>query len=1304
MAAITASPGAAAYAAVLRSYEKAGEVEGAIEWLDKMAADGIRLDQGAYSAVLKACQVKRDLPAAEQWLERMESDGILVDRSSYVTVVRCAALAGDADAAARWIEVLDRQPGMKAFADVHNAVLHAFAEAGDVPGAAAWFDQMPAWGVAPNARTYDAMIQACAEAGQPAAAVEWFRRMDAEGFEPLEGSYSEVIIAHLKAKQHQRAEVWFNRSMELRTLPTGSSFASVLNACVKAGQTRRAMRWFERFVASGAKPDVRCYTSVISICAENGHTQVATRWLKRMAAEGLKVDAISYNAVLKAFHYRKDAAGVTEMFGQMVNAGISPDEYSFGYIVSTLAEVGDIEGMSVWADRMQEHGHDPSRLPYDKIVKSLAAAKQGQSAREWLERASDNGGKGASNEAYGAVVKALLTDGLAEEARGLLNDMRKRGKGKGKGKARLRPQMAVYITFFRHYAKVGDEASAQAAADLHEEMVSDGVSATAETHTCVLTAFAKCGDKQKVFEWLETMVTAGIRPDERTYTSVINVFANLGDTTGAAEWLEKMVTDGLRPDVATYTTVLKSYLQRGDVFGAARWLEWMEVDKVQADTGAYNYVLGGFAASGNLSAAEQVFDRMSAVGVQPTELSFNHLLDCCAKARVRAAARRWLKAMEEADIKPGGIAYAAMARVHAADGRVKEAEQFLQKMINEDKPPMSVKLKTVEYVMGIFQLEGKEEPLQRLADKYPKVFEHLEAQGTVTDDELLSGDGGGLAAAALAPAPPAPGASGRGGGGRRSGARSAGVGRRSTSLEQRARKTKRRLSKRPGDSSAAGDRSSLEAAMQQFNKIRLKGEPSINDWHDVLRSFAGGDGTAPRARLAVAWIKKMREAGVELNAFSYMTLLGAFAEAGDSGAAVQWFERMVGNGITPLEGHFQHAVRAIKRDAVAKGTVQRPINETQMLERLLLASSGKQKGKVRSYDFIVRKLAEYGDTNGAAAWYDRAKAEGMFVSSMTCEIAAKASMEDGSETKTLFWLEEIPQTYGEDKLKTSITAFVRRIALGGKSLPDDAALDAVAAWMRRISLAKLDKKDVPYETFISLYSSSKRLAEASAWFNKLIDSGQSPTLEAYKDMIRCSSECRRPDTARKWMETLKLTEHKLDTDSYNSLLKSYIFELDVEGAVACYNEMVAEGLTPDAVSNALMIKLFSRVGDCAGAERWYAAALNTNHTLGWDVYESLIHAHLDAGDLSSALDRAKDLSATGKKTGAKIWVAQLRAASEQAGVQPDLVKQVVREMVRNGHEPGKQAMQAMERVLGRTGCRQLCDELGVDLDKLLRTH
>merc|ERR1719215_1532978 len=103
--------------------------------------------------------------------------------------------------------------------------------------------------------------------------------------------------------------------------------------------------------------------------------------------------------------------------------------------------------------------------------------------------------------------------------------------------------------------------------------------------------------------------------------------------------------------------------------------------------------------------------------------------------------------------------------------------------------------------------------------------------------------------------------------------------------------------------------------------------------------------------------------------------------------------------------------------------------------------------------------------------------------------------------------------------------------------------------MRRISLKKLDKKDVPYETFISLYATSRRLAEASAWFNKLIDAGQTPSLQAYKDMIRCSSDCRRHDTARKWMETLKLTEHKPDTDSYNTLLKSYIADLDVEGTV-----------------------------------------------------------------------------------------------------------------------------------------------------------
>merc|ERR1719310_604040 len=70
------------------------------EWLEKMAAAGVKPNVVHYTEVLDACAQAGDAKRAERWFQRMLADGVEADTICYNTVITAHARARDA--ARKW--------------------------------------------------------------------------------------------------------------------------------------------------------------------------------------------------------------------------------------------------------------------------------------------------------------------------------------------------------------------------------------------------------------------------------------------------------------------------------------------------------------------------------------------------------------------------------------------------------------------------------------------------------------------------------------------------------------------------------------------------------------------------------------------------------------------------------------------------------------------------------------------------------------------------------------------------------------------------------------------------------------------------------------------------------------------------------------------------------------------------------------------------------------------------------------------------------------------------------------------------
>ncbi|WP_092944730.1 pentatricopeptide repeat-containing protein [Roseateles sp. YR242] len=284
------APNCYVYTAVISTYAKARDPEGALEWFEHLLIHGPVLCPPAvpnvvtYNAVMLAYQKAGNAKGTAKLFVHLMTHGPTMIPPVQPNILTCRYLifahtqAHDASGAFNCLKhLLAYGPTLTRpiVPDIliWNAVLLAQAKVGDNIGASECFKLLCSQDASfepravPNDATYLAVMLAHAEAGDPVGANYCFEHLLQNGphFDPPVVPnikiYNALLAAHARSEKPEGVFFWWNhlkgrgQELEPKVVPNKHTYRTMIKACKKLGDWAFARAFLEHAIKSGFDPE-----------------------------------------------------------------------------------------------------------------------------------------------------------------------------------------------------------------------------------------------------------------------------------------------------------------------------------------------------------------------------------------------------------------------------------------------------------------------------------------------------------------------------------------------------------------------------------------------------------------------------------------------------------------------------------------------------------------------------------------------------------------------------------------------------------------------------------------------------------------------------------------------------------------------------------------------------------------------------------------------------------------------------------------------------------------------------------------
>ena len=209
---------------VIATHARAGDVDGAIEWFDKLRSAGFCPNSKSYSCLIKMYARRGDLNEVLRLFHESESKGIVPVISMVNGTVQALVQNDRFDDA---LEMLDKASQMEMQGSrtrMWNYLLTALAQRGELEKVRETHQQMEDNNITSDAFTYAIMMHSLAMHKFPEAADKILHKvMFRAKLQPTSFHYAVVMGGYLKTKQYHRIFELYNEMIEKNIKPTFSA-------------------------------------------------------------------------------------------------------------------------------------------------------------------------------------------------------------------------------------------------------------------------------------------------------------------------------------------------------------------------------------------------------------------------------------------------------------------------------------------------------------------------------------------------------------------------------------------------------------------------------------------------------------------------------------------------------------------------------------------------------------------------------------------------------------------------------------------------------------------------------------------------------------------------------------------------------------------------------------------------------------------------------------------------------------------------------------------------------------------------
>jgi len=550
--------------------------------------------------------------------EVMDSTRLEIDDAVFGQFIKAAVQAGKLDLA-RKIYRRAKNP------DAQNcmSLIRACGQEGDAPQALAMLRELRDRGEA-DTSAYNCALDVCFSCGDTGAAQGLFQEMRAS-------RRVDAISYNILLKQLVRAD-------------SGAS-ASDLDALLE--EMRKA----------GLRPNLATYNSVI--CAAMAVGDFARAWrtvdIIESQAGAHAVDVYTVTSLFKGYRRERDRPCMDKRaFDRAISLiskySVKVDEVLVNVALEACVSLRDQARLGATLEAFAKAGfavpQQCGMLTYGILIKANGQNRQMNVAWKYWREATTDRGLVASEQLYGQMIDALVSNDCMGDALRLFRDMQEVHKERWDS-----PGFSVaYAMIIRGYAQRKE-----------------------------------CG---RALECYEEMQAHGAKVGLVVFNTLVDACSRVGDMDSAARLFTDIVDADCTPDLITYSTLIKGYCVRAELDKAMELLALMRRKGIVPDAIVFNSLLDGCAKQQMPGLCEQVIHDMVEAGISPSNHSASILIKLHSRCRDVDAAFRVIDEMPQMyGFRPNAAVYTCLMATCVANGRLSDALALRERMLQDRALP-----------------------------------------------------------------------------------------------------------------------------------------------------------------------------------------------------------------------------------------------------------------------------------------------------------------------------------------------------------------------------------------------------------------------------------------------------------------------------------------------------------------------------------------------------------------------------------------------------------------------------------------
>nr|GME06054.1 pentatricopeptide repeat-containing protein At5g55740, chloroplastic [Ipomoea batatas] len=632
---------------------KDGQLQQAVDLLNRMEAQELRIGPEFYGELLQGCVYRRDLLLGQQVHAKILKNGKFFAKNEFIETKLVIFYAK--------CDLFDVSSNLFSRLRLKNefswaAMIGLYSRVGLFEEALWGFIEMQENGISADNFVLPNVLKACgalsnSDFGKCVHGQVWKLNFDGCVFVA-----SSLIDMYGKCGALVDARKVFDNMSKRNVV----AWNSIIGSYMQNGFNEEAIQIFNEMRIEGFEPSRVTLSSILTTSANLRALKVGKQVHAIAIQNGLDLDNILGTSLINFYAKVGLASDAELVFSRMTEK----DVVAWNLLIFCYVQSGEVEKALYLCREMRSAG-----LLYDCVtLSSLLSASTnlrdlnlGKAAHCFCLR---------NNFESDAVVASSIVDMYAKCKR--ITDARQVFDSTAD------KDIVSWNTLLAAYAEMGFSGETL---KLFYQMQLDGVQQNIISWNLVILGFLRNGQINEATDMFLQMKASGVHPNHITYTTFITGLSQIGFGNEAIMFFQQMLEAGLEPTSASIVGVLSACTNMASLLcGKAIHGQIFDVISIK-EIALYNAMISGYALHGRAVQALGLFEHLKQEGVEPDNITFTTVLaSCCHTGLVNGGLNVFHEMVSVYNVKPSMQHYGCLATLLSRCGNVYEALHVVQKM------------------------------------------------------------------------------------------------------------------------------------------------------------------------------------------------------------------------------------------------------------------------------------------------------------------------------------------------------------------------------------------------------------------------------------------------------------------------------------------------------------------------------------------------------------------------------------------------------------------------------------------------